>query len=233
MDMNWLFWVLLIILAIFVIQGFRKGMVRTAVSMVFFIVVTVITSWLNPYVGDFVREKTDWQEEIQQSCKEIFFQELEEQAEISVSSQLEFIEELPLPESMKEKLMENNNAEIYRQLAVENFADYLSGYVAYGIINGIAFVISFVLTIIIAKMILYALDILTELPVVGTLNRLGGMLIGLVQGILWIWVAFLVITLLCNTDVGAYLMELIKSDPVLGWIYDRNYLMQIIMRILI
>lgn len=215
--MSWLFWILLIVLAIFVIQGFRRGMVRTAVSMVFFVIVIVVTSWLNPYVGDFIREKTDWQEEIQQGCKEIFFEEIEEQVDISVTSQVEFIDELPLPESMKEKLVENNNAEIYRQLAVENFADYLSGYVAYGIINGIAFVISFVLTIIIVNLILYAVDILTELPVVGTLNRIGGMLIGLIQGILWIWVAFLVITLLCNTGVGAYLMELIKSDPVLGW----------------
>lgn len=231
--MSWLFWILLIVLAIFVIQGFRRGMVRTAVSMVFFVIVIVVTSWLNPYVGDFIREKTDWQEEIQQGCKEIFFEEIEEQVDISVTSQVEFIDELPLPESMKEKLVENNNAEIYRQLAVENFADYLSGYVAYGIINGIAFVISFVLTIIIVNLILYAVDILTELPVVGTLNRIGGMLIGLIQGILWIWVAFLVITLLCNTGVGAYLMELIKSDPVLGWMYDRNYLMQIIMRILV
>lgn len=231
--MSWLFWILLIVLAIFVIQGFRRGMVRTTVSMVFFVIVIVVTSWLNPYVGDFIREKTDWQEEIQQGCKGIFFEEIEEQVDISVTSQVEFIDELPLPESMKEKLVENNNAEIYRQLAVENFADYLSGYVAYGIINGIAFVISFVLTIIIVNLILYAVDILTELPVVGTLNRIGGMLIGLIQGILWIWVAFLVITLLCNTGVGAYLMELIKSDPILGWMYDRNYLMQIIMRILV
>lgn len=231
--MSWLFWILLIVLAIFAIQGFRRGLVRTAVSMVFFIIVIAVTSWLNPYVGDFIREKTDWQEEIQQSCKEIFFQEIEEQADISINSQMEFIDELPLPESMKEKLVENNNAEIYRQLAVENFADYLSGYVAYGIINGVAFVISFILTIIIVKMILYAVDILTELPVVGTFNRIGGMLIGLIQGILWIWVVFLVITLLCNTDVGTYLMGLVRGDPVLGWMYDRNYLMQIIMRVLV
>lgn len=231
--MNWLFWVLLIVLAVFVIQGFRKGLVRTAVSMVFFIIVTVVTSWLNPYVGDFIREKTNWQEQIQESCEEIFFQELEGQAELSAESQMEFIDELPLPDSMKKMLAENNNTETYMQLAAENFADYLSEYVAYGIINGIGYILAFVITIIIVKMILYAVDILTELPVVGTLNRTGGMLLGLVQGLLWIWVIFLVITLLCNTSLGAYLMELIKGDPVLGWIYDRNYLMQIIMKILV
>lgn len=231
--MSWLFWILLIVLAIFAIQGFRKGMVRTAVSMVFFIIVIVSTSWLNPYVGDFIREKTNWQKEIQEGCKEIFFQEIEEQIELPIDLQTEFIGELPLPEAMKEKLVENNNTEVYRQLAVESFADYLSGYVAYGIVNGIAFVVSFIITIIIVKLILYAVDILTELPVVGTLNRVGGAVLGLAQGVLWMWVVFLVITLMCNTSVGAYLMELIKSDSVLEWMYDRNYLMQIIMRILV
>lgn len=231
--MSWLFWVLLIILALFAVQGFRKGLVRTAVSMVFFIIVIGVTSWLNPYVGDFIREKTDWQESIQEGCKEILFQEIGAQTDISGDSQGEFIEALPLPESMKEILAENNTVETYRKLAVENFADYLSGYVAYGIINGIAFIVSLIITVIIVKLILYAVDILTELPVVGTLNRVGGMLAGLIQGMLWIWVAFLVITLLCNTSVGAYLMDLIRSDPVLGWMYNRNYLMDMIMRILV
>ena len=58
--MNWLFWILLVIFALFVIQGARKGMVRTAVSMVSFILVIVAASWINPYMGDFIREHTSW-----------------------------------------------------------------------------------------------------------------------------------------------------------------------------
>ena len=64
---------------------------------------------------------------------------------------------------------------MYRQLAVENFTDYVSGYIAYGIINGIAFIASFLLAIIIIKVIMYAVDILTELPVISLMNRLGGL----------------------------------------------------------
>lgn len=231
--MSWLFWILLIFLMILAIQGFRKGMVKTAISMVSFIIVIGVTSWLNPYVSDFIREKTDWQERIQQGCKDIFFEEIGEELELPADLQTEIIDELPLPKSMKEKLTENNNIEVYQQLAANSFAEYLSGYVAYAIINGIAFVISFVITIIIVKLILYAVDILTELPVVGTLNRLGGLLLGSVQGLLWIWILFLIVTLLCNTSVGAYLMKTIQEDTILKWIYDRNYLMHIIMKILV
>lgn len=213
------------------IQGFRKGLVKTAVSMVFFIVVIGVSSWLNPNIGDFIRENTDWQEKLEAQCSKILFQGLEEQMDLSASSQADFIEELPLPETMKEKLVENNYPEVYQQLAAESFADYIASYLARGIINGIAFLISFIVTIVIVKMILYAVDILTELPVIGTVNRLAGMALGAAQGILWIWIVFLVISLLYDTSVGAYLGSVIREDPVLAVIYDGNYLMQIIMNI--
>lgn len=231
--MTWLFWVLLIIVMGFMSQGFRKGLVRTAVSMVFFIIVIAATSWLNPYVGDFIRENTDWQDKIQEQCGDVLFQGMENRMDLSVTSQVTFIEKLTLPQTMKDKLLENNNTEMYRHLAVENFADYLSKYLAHGVINGITFLISFFAVNIILRMILYAVDILTEIPGLGLLNRLGGLLLGAVQGILWVYILFLIVTLLCDTGVGAYLMGVIKEDPVLNWIYDGNYLVHIIMGILI
>lgn len=229
--MSWLFLVLLVILALFMIQGFRKGLVRTAVSMVFFIIVIVVSSWLNPHISDFIRENTEWQEKLETQCSEILFQGLEEQMDLSANSQANFIEGLPLPETMKEKLVENNAPEVYQQLAAESFADYIASYLSRGIINGIAFLISFIVTIVIVKMILYAVDILTELPVIGMVNRLAGMALGALQGILWIWIAFLVLSLLYDTSVGAYLVSVIREDPVLAMIYDGNYLMRIIMNI--
>ena len=59
--MSWLTFVLLALVLIFAVQGFRKGMLRMAISMVFFLMVLGVTSWLNPYISDFVREKTTWQ----------------------------------------------------------------------------------------------------------------------------------------------------------------------------
>lgn len=215
------------------IQGFRKGLVRTAVSMVSFIIVIAATSWLNPYVGDFIRENTNWQDKIQEQCEEILFQGLDNHFDLSVTSQVTFIEALPLPQTMKEKLLENNNTEMYRHLAVEGFADYLSGYIAHAIMNGITFVISFFATILIIKMILYAMDVLTEIPGVGFLNRVGGLCLGGIQGMLWVWMIFLIVTILCDTGAGRYLMGIIKEDPVLTWIYDGNYLVHIIMGILV
>ena len=235
--MSWLTFVLLALVLIFAVQGFRKGMLRMAISMVFFLMVLGVTSWLNPYISDFVRAGDGALLGLigrlgRLLHGRVLLEQLEGRDDLqSITGQVSYIEELPLPQTVKDKLMENNNTEIYKRLAVESFADYLGKYLSYGIINAICFLISFAIATILMYMILYAVDILTALPVIGTLNRIGGVCIGCIQGMIWIWVIFLIITIICDTPAGIYLQGQIRLDPILTWIYDNNMLMKIVLQI--
>lgn len=230
--MSWLLFVFVIIFAFCAVEGWRKGLIRTAVSMISILLVLAMAGWLNPYISDFIRQNTDWQETIKESCKETILSGIDEQNIPDLEGQKDIIEELPLPQTMKNQLIQNNTAETYQKMVANGFADYLAEYIAYGIVNGIAFVVAYIAAVIILKLILYALDILVQLPVIGGVNKLGGMILGAVQGILWIWVAMLVITLICNTEVGQYLMREIEKTEVLSWIYHNNYLVKIVMSFL-
>lgn len=230
--MSWLFWILLVVFALFVIQGARKGLVRTAVSMVSFLLVMVAASWINPYIGEFIRERTSWEEAIQERTSEMLEEMIEDQMEPDMGQQEEIIGNLPLPEGMKDMLLKNNNEAGYQSMAAEGFADYVSSYLAYAVINGIAFVLSFAVTIFLIRLILYAVDILTDLPVLNGINRAGGIVLGAIQGLLWIWIILLVIALFADTPAGSVLMGQIRKDLVLDWLYNNNYLTIIIMRIL-
>lgn len=228
--MSWLFWVLLVVLVIFGIQGFRKGLLRTVLSMASTIAVIIITAWLTPHIGEYIRENTQWQENIQQKTEETLLAELED-IEIPENNQMEFIEELPLPDVMKDLLIKNNTVEVYEQFDVSGFTEYLSEYIAHGLVNGIAFVAAFIITLIIMRVILFAVNLVTELPLIGTLDSLGGFAIGIVHGIFWIAIFFLVVVLIGDTKIGSMLMETIKSDSMLSWVYDKNALIQIIMKV--
>lgn len=230
--MSWLFWILLAVFVLSIVQGIRKGMVRTAISMVSFLLVLLAVSWLNPYVSGYIRENTQWQESIEKKTAEMLENSFQETPQWDQEQQEAFIQELPMPELIQKLLTENNTAEKYQALAAETFAEYISGYLAYGIVNGIAFVISFIIATILIRLILYAVDVLTQLPVIHGLNRLGGGVLGAVQGILWIWIIFLVITVLYDTSAGRVLMDQIMADPVLTWIYNRNLLLYLVMRVL-
>lgn len=230
--MSWLSWVLLVVLVLFAIQGFRKGLLKTVLSMVSTIAVILITSWLTPHIGDYMRENTQWQETIQQKLESTLFAELDAAMEDSVNNQEAFIDGLPLPQVMKDILIDNNNTETYEKFDASGFAEYLSGYVARGIMNGIAFLGAFLLTLIIMRVILYAVNLVTELPLIGALDRLGGGVIGIVHGGFWIAIFFLIIVLIADTKIGSMLMETIRNDSMLSWVYDKNALVQIIMQII-
>lgn len=246
--MNWLFYVLMAFLVICMISGARKGFFRTAVSMVFMVLVLFLTSWINPYVGQFLRESTPVYKVIYEQCDKVISNQLlgaeaesEEEdpvrqaqskdEEIPVSLQTQLIENAPLPQSLKQSLLENNNSEIYKSLGVDKFSDYLAGYLAYSITNGVGFLLSFILATIIIKVILYAVNVLTALPGINLINAVGGLLLGAAQGILWIWVFFIIITVLCNTQIGRMLIQAVEGDAILSYLYDKNVLLQVILSV--
>ena len=56
--MNWLRYVLLAVCILSALAGYRKGLVRTVLSMVSLILVTGLAIWMNPYVTDVLNERT-------------------------------------------------------------------------------------------------------------------------------------------------------------------------------
>ena len=234
--MTWLFYVLLGFMILCMIFGARKGLLRMVVSMVFMILVLILASWLSPHIGRFLRENTPIYRSIHEKCEESIVSYMQGEGtdvgEIPVNQQVSILESLPLPQSVKYNLINNNNAEIYKILAVDRFADYAANYVARAITNGIGFLISFILSFTIIKLILMAMDMLTSLPGIGLLNRVGGILLGGIQGLLWIWVLFIVVTVLCNTEFGRMLLQVIENDIVLSFLYEKNIFLQIIMSVM-
>ena len=69
---------------------------------------------------------------------------------------------------------ENNTARTYTYLAAESFGEYVSGYLAEAVVNGLSFVISYILAALIIRVLTFALDILARLPVIHGVNRIAG-----------------------------------------------------------
>lgn len=185
---------------------------------------------LQEYLGEIPKEEL--QQYLGKADKEKLREQIEKviegETEIPLGAQIKMIENLPLPRIMKDKLLENNNSVIYEQLQVHSFVQYLSAYITQIILRAIAFLGSFVIALIIMKLILYVVELLTQLPVINGMNRLGGAVFGAVQGLFWIWVVFLIITLSCSTEIGGRLMEMIYENAILQWLYNKNYFLQII-----
>lgn len=146
--------------------------------------------------------------------------------EIPKDVQIKQIEDSGLPTFMKNIILENNNTEIYNELNVSSFPEYVASYISRMIIKIISFLVTFLLVIIIVKALMVAVDIIGELPVVGLLNRFVGALAGVFVALLIVWLGFLVLALTYDTTVGKACFEMIESSQILTFLYEKNILLQ-------
>ena len=149
------------------------------------------------------------------------------EAEIPRDVQVAAIEKADLPDVFKNLLSVNNNSEIYKELGVDTFAQYVGSYLARLIINIVAFLCTFVLITIVLRAIVFALDIVSNIPVLGFINRLAGGAIGVIGALVIVWTVFVVITLLYTTSFGKEMYRMIQSDAILKTIYEYNPILKL------
>ena len=231
MTWTWLGITALAIIVLAGVAGYRRGFVREVVST-FFVILSFLMVWMiNPYVNTFIREHTPVYGNIQESCREFVQDKIGERKSTGEEEQIDFIENLNLPALLKRNLEENNNVEVYRYLAVNTFTDYIADSVTLMVVNGLSFLISFLTATILIRAVTFALDILSKLPVINGANKMTGALVGCLKCIIFIWIALLVVTLLCNTEFGRKGLELIQGDTFLRFLYDQNIFVKVFMSI--
>ncbi len=224
--MNWLFWVVAAVLAFHVIDGLHRGFIKKSVSAVSLIITLVLVTYLTPQITTFIQDYTSLHESLQEKCSEIFLNN--EYNQDVKTDQVMMIENMDLPENIKEMLLENNNKEAYDVLEVSGFHEYIGAYLANMIINALAYLLSFVIIWTLLRAILLALDVVAKLPLLRGINQLAGGVLGLVVGLVLVWIAFLLVTVLCNGELGREFFKLICENQFLLFLYNQNVIMKIV-----
>lgn len=148
-------------------------------------------------------------------------------ADIPRELQMEAIEAADIPQVFKSMLSVNNNDEMYKSLGAETFAEYVGSFLAKIIINIVAFLCAFIVITIVIRAIVFVLDIVSGLPVLGWVNRLAGGLIGMGGALIIVWTIFVIITLLYTTSIGKEMYDMIQSDAALQTLYEYNPIMKL------
>lgn len=222
---NWLPIVTGVYLVIMILYGHYRGFIRLAVSLVALVAALVIVNLSMPAVTTFLKENTQIHKSLQDSMKEASGLEYAGGDDEELPAmQRAIIENLNLPQQMKDALIENNNHEIYQMLGVEAFTDYVGNYLADMILNTIGFIIMFVIVYFILQLLMRWLDILARLPLLSGINKVAGALLGGVEGLIFLWIICLVITACAGTSWGMSLIKQIESSNWLSFVYNNNIL---------
>lgn len=218
--MNILSIVILLIILLFMVRGYRKGLVQMVASMTTLILAIFLVSIATPHISNVLKTRTPVYNMIEEKCEDLIKSGTDQ-----ISSKIEeseWIENLKVPGFLQEMIKENNNTVSYEKMNVDSFGEYISHFLATMILNVVSYIITFIAALILIKVIAGALGLLTHLPVIHSMNRILGAVMGLIQSLLLIWLFLLAVTLFGNTEWGDYIMKMINDSSVLTALYDAN-----------
>lgn len=141
---------------------------------------------------------------------------------LSRVEQVKLIDALPLPEKIRTELETFNNSEGYEKVGAQGFGSYIVGAVSDVIFGIAAYLLTFLIVALLIRLILGVLNLFASLPVVRSVNALGGLAIGLAEGLLLIWILFLLLSLFSATPAGSTLMQQVYANPFLTTLYNSN-----------
>lgn len=229
---NWLEITVGVYLVGMILYGHYKGLIRLAVSMVALVATLVIVHFAMPKITVFIKENTHVYTWIADGMKETMGIE-EELPDIQVpAKQRMVIENLNLPDDVKQILLENNNSQMYQILGVDAFAEYIGNYLANLIMNSLGFVILFLAVYILLHLIMKWLDLVARLPILYGMNHVAGAILGGIQGLFFLWIAALLITACAGTSWASAVLSQIEASPWLSFLYHYNLVSKMALGIL-
>ena len=227
MTITWLGITVLIFLVFACYTGYKRGLIREVVSLLCVFLSMAVVWFINPYVNQFIRENTSVYEKIQTASGSFVDSLADGKETMDEEEQKALISSMDIPDLLQKGITENNTALVYQYLAVNTFAGYISGYLANVAVNCLSFLVSYILSSILIHVLAYAMDLLARLPVIRGINKIAGAVVGGMKCIVFVWVGMLVLTILCNTEIGQKGLGLIRGDTVLDFLYDKNIFIRI------
>ncbi|SFB11149.1 Colicin V production protein [Acetitomaculum ruminis DSM 5522] len=234
--MNLFFMIIMGIIVLSGLIGLSRGLILTVFKFASLFITIALSTVLSPYISNLLLENTPLYSEVY----ELSYKYLDKETALTPigdeESAARYILENQdwIPDNIVEGLLDNikNTKDIdkYAKTQIENKEDQIKASLAKSISQTIVNIISFFLTMIIIGIVLSimvnALDLIAKLPVINTFNRLGGALVGLIFGVIIVWIIFLVIYLTYKTSFSHMLLNQISENEILKFLYENNIILK-------
>ena len=145
--------------------------------------------------------------------------------------QKQAIESSEFSKAFKQLLNDNNKESMYAELGVDTFAQYVGTYMAKLMIHVASFLAVFLLVTIILRAVVFALNIVNDIPVFGLANRLAGGAAGVLGALIVVWFLCIFVTLFYSTETGRAVYDTIQGNYFTRIIMENNPLLKISIKI--
>ena len=214
---------------LFAIRGYRRGIVRSVLSLASILLTFFLVGAIQPYVSDAISKYTPLESMVQESVENVMktriLNELAlpgdpltgsgafEGMEITEEQQTDWLNICEIPEGFQEGIG------VTAKEAAETFIERVSIYITEGIMKILCFLITFTVVYLIIRFAALAVTAVAHLPGIRTVNQMLGGVFGLCEGFLVLWLVTLFVTLLLPSDLGQIVISGINANPLLASLY--------------
>lgn len=207
--------VILGILLLCVFAGYKKGLTKCLINVLAFFIAIVIAAMLFKPASAIVRSNTEIDENIKSSIVSVFEQEEEEKKDNNEKDS-------PIMQYITEQA--KGATEEKKKEIVNNAANDIS----IKIVDVLSFIGIFIIVRILLIFVKALADLITKLPLIKQCDKIGGVIYGVLQALVIVFIALALITFI-STALNKYeILELINQSYVGSILNNNNILLKII-----
>lgn len=219
--MNWVLIGVIVFLIICAFSGYYMGLIKKLFRLFSFIVTIIAATAMMPYISDFIVENTSIYNKIEENLNDMLTELYEDKDSESKSDSDK--RTASMPEIISDILLEGEAKEIL----IDEINDYFSSQAANIIVNSISFFIAFAIIQVVLRTTVFTLDIIANLPIIKGINQYAGLALGLCEGVVWVWIFFLIVMFISTSEIGIIINGQIRDSEFLSYLYNNNYLYKI------
>ena len=198
--------------------GLKKGFFKQLFGMCALLVALAAAFFLSPMVTGLLNEHTSLHDRAEAFAAERIDGFLEQYDAESGAQVEEALSKSYLPKAFVRGLIEKVDAGV--SATREEYVSRLSKSAADYTVKVCGVAVTFIAAWLLLGIIMAVLGILDKLPVIREANHGLGMAVGLIKGVLIVWLLCNVIAAMGHTEFGQSLTQTITEDPVLSTVYD-------------
>lgn len=228
-NVNWLLIVTVVILAGCGIMGMVHGLLKTVFELIIGVVTLVLVMMLSPHVVSFLQEETGLQENLSVKVEQVLWEQYEEQDFSPDTGTFDdYVSGLPFFPIFKNEILNSEMVQSSVDKGMGQIISAISGTVAEQMVVLIGYAMTYLVIFLALRILAALLNIIEKLPIIHGINKLGGLAVGLAEGLCVVWFLGILFTVFGMTGIGLSAAGCIKENTFLGIVYGHNLLQQII-----
>lgn len=220
--MNILTIVVIAIIAVFGFIGHARGFIKMALSVLSLILTLYVATLISPYISTWLQQ-THLYDSVYEGTYTYVDDALRKSAAGDIQSAMN---ELQLPANIQHYVLAGESVLMDKVGIAQVIAEKLTAM----IFDVLVFLVTFVGAMIIIKLLFAAVNLMSHLPIIHGVNKIAGLVIGILEGLVVVWIFFIVISLTNGSEFAYNMYAQINESAFLTFLYNKNIVMSLLFK---